>query len=292
MNSSTEDNNPQQQGLPERYTDPRLAAHIYFLPNLMTAGNLFFGFTAIIFCVNALLAKHGIAIAGDIQSATDLYRLAIGCIIASVLCDALDGRFARMGGRESLFGKEFDSIADIVSFGLAPALMVFFEILADPNVQTPRVRTAAGVIAFIYLLCGAIRLARFNVITHPITVKEGKFATSDFLGLPVPAAAGAVCSLLVLINSNALSENALPWVRMALPYLLLGIAILMVSTIPFPSFKKSKPTGLRPLKLALALCIAALTLIYWQVGLPCIFFGYIAFSVIRAAKNLPKKNAN
>src|SRR5690606_27881596 len=131
-----------------------------------------------------------------------LYEQAVWFIVAAVVCDALDGRLARLGGRESLFGKEFDSIADIVSFGLAPALMVFFPILS-PKDDTLIFQQLGWAIGFIYLLCAGIRLARFNVITHPLIISAGKEATGEFMGLPVPAAAGVIASLVLVLNSYA-----------------------------------------------------------------------------------------
>src|ERR1700760_3309492 len=93
---------------------------IYLLPNLMTAGNLFCGFAAILKIVEGALIQ-----ASDPDGAAVQFHVAIWCILASCIFDALDGRLARLGGHESPFGREFDSIADIVSFGVAPALMVY-----------------------------------------------------------------------------------------------------------------------------------------------------------------------
>src|SRR5476651_2126282 len=106
------------------------ASRIYFLPNLMTAGNLFCGFVAVIQCIQARLAETSPT--GDYLSGApaDHYRQAVWLIFGAAAFDALDGRLARMGGRESLFGAEFDSLADVVSFGIAPALMMFFFILS------------------------------------------------------------------------------------------------------------------------------------------------------------------
>src|SRR4249920_2368394 len=108
------------------------ASRIYFLPNLMTAGNLFCGFAAVIKCIQArLLTDSGeYAMLHPNLAWMTLYTHAVWLILLAVIFDSLDGRLARMGGRTSLFGAEFDSLADVVSFGMAPALMVFFLILS------------------------------------------------------------------------------------------------------------------------------------------------------------------
>ena len=102
------------------------ASRIYFLPNLMTAGNLFCGFVAVIHCIQARLAET--LPTGEYlnHSSSGHYTQAVWFIFGAAAFDTLDGRLARMGGRESLFGAEFDSLADVISFGIAPALMVFF----------------------------------------------------------------------------------------------------------------------------------------------------------------------
>lgn len=131
---------------PQRNTNP---AKIYLLPNLMTAGNLIFGFLAVLKIFDATLARE--------KGGTDwahTYLVSIYCILAACVFDLLDGRLARLGGKESPFGREFDSLADIVSFGVAPALLVFKIVLHEIPHQI------GWLIAGFYLLCGALRLAR------------------------------------------------------------------------------------------------------------------------------------
>src|SRR5215213_8022689 len=126
-------------------------AKIYLLPNLMTAGNLFCGFAAV------LRVYDGAREIDFLEAAADFHD-AIWFILAACIFDLLDGRLARLGGHESAFGREFDSLADIVSFGMAPALLVYQIVLQE----FPRV---CWIIAFVYLACGALRLARFNCIS-------------------------------------------------------------------------------------------------------------------------------
>ncbi|MFM8790289.1 MAG: CDP-alcohol phosphatidyltransferase family protein, partial [Chthoniobacterales bacterium] len=127
-------------------TDPN-GVKIYLLPNLMTAGNLFCGFAALINILDAVVQINaGLDPAGKIH-------VAIWFILGACIFDLLDGRLARLGGNESVFGREFDSLADIVSFGVAPALLVWQIVLRDFD-------RYGWLIAFVYLACGALRLAR------------------------------------------------------------------------------------------------------------------------------------
>lgn len=193
---------------PENPYNVAQASRIYFLPNLMTAGNLFCGFMAVINCIHARLAET--AIDGLYLGAlpTDHYRTAVWFILGAAAFDTLDGRLARMGGRESLFGAEFDSIADIISFGIAPALLMFFFIIS-PTQGIMWFRNVGWFVGFIYLLCAAIRLARFNVITNPLLHRTVSDSSKDFIGLPVPAAAGTVGALVLFLIHLANADKSL-----------------------------------------------------------------------------------
>lgn len=262
------------------------ASRIYFLPNLMTAGNLFCGFGAVINCIQArLIADHGeYATAHAGQTPEAHYTTAVWLILAAVVFDSLDGRLARLGGRTSLFGAEFDSLADVVSFGVAPALMVFFLILA-PTAEYQWFREFGWLIAFIYLLCGAVRLARFNVITNPLLKRAEQESNKDFLGLPVPAAAGAVASLVLFLLHLAENEKSLQRAALALPVLLVLISILMVSTIRYPSFKGVGWHTKTRLWVFVVLLIAGVLI--WklqEVAFLILFLSYLSFGIGRAIR--------
>src|SRR5437762_5862749 len=199
-------------------SDTRLK--IYFLPNLMTAGNLFCGFVALTKIVEADLSQGNY---NDI-------KVALIYILLAGIFDLLDGRLARMGGRESPFGREFDSLADLISFGVAPTFLVHRIVLKDAFPNHPQV---GWFIASIYLVCGAFRLARFNCLAAQAGTGGGK----EFLGFPIPAAAGLVASLTLFMmwwNEKEFAKGNWKW---ALPILMLFLSAMMVSEVKYPTFK-------------------------------------------------------
>ncbi len=208
---------PQIPSLPSETPEPRLK--IYFLPNLLTAGNLFCGFVALTKIVEADVTNGEY---GPI-------KLALGFILLACILDLFDGRVARMGGVESPFGREFDSLADLISFGAAPAFLVHRVVLKDVLEGHPE---AGWFIASIYLLCGAFRLARFNCLSA-----MGGSASKDFLGFPIPSAAGLVASLTLLIIKLNEKERDLGNWKYLVAIVLLFLSAMMVSTIKYPSFK-------------------------------------------------------
>lgn len=198
---------------------------IYLLPNMMTAGNLFCGFAAVLKIIEgALLNNSG-------ESAIHSYHTALAFILGACVFDLLDGRVARLGGFESPFGREFDSLADVVSFGLAPALLVYQIVLKDFH-QT------GWAIAFVYLLCGTLRLARFNCIaSSEKDPDEAKEHAKEFIGFPIPAAAGLIASLTLFMLWLEEGERTIGRWKFALPALLLFLSFMMFSHVRYPSFK-------------------------------------------------------
>jgi len=270
---------------PPPVNEAEAAARIYFLPNLMTAGNLFCGYVAVLRCIQAKFTATvegaGVTFVETIaRSPKELYEQAIWFILAAVAFDTLDGRMARLTRRESLFGKEFDSLADVVSFGMAPSLLVFFFLLS-PTEGMPLVSTIGGLIGFLYLLCAAVRLARFNVLTLPHWKDSPlKHHPGDFLGLPVPAAAGVIASLVLVLNRFDLSAFAV-----FLPILMLLISFLMVSRVPYPSLKAiGLRTSLRPRTFALLFVGAAGVFLFHYLAILILALGYVAFGLIRAIR--------
>src|SRR5258706_1043486 len=243
---------------------------IYFLPNLMTAGNLFCGFLALTKIVEAVPGSDNFNSA--IHHA--LFLILLACIF-----DLLDGRVARMGGNESPFGREFDSLADIVSFGAAPAFLVHRIVLAGVFVEHPQL---GWFIASVYLICGAFRLARFNCLA----AMNSSASSKEFLGFPIPAAAGLVASLTLLllwIEERGFSQSK--W-RFLLPVLLIFLSAMMVSEVKYPSFKSLDFRAKRSFAkmLIIVLCVGFF-LILWENVLPilapAIFTAYLLYGFVR-----------
>jgi CDP-diacylglycerol--serine O-phosphatidyltransferase len=197
---------------------------IYLLPNLMTAGNLFCGFTAILKILEGALLQQP-----NPDAAGELFHTAIWFILGACIFDLLDGRLARLGGHESAFGREFDSLADIVSFGVAPALMVYRVVLGEFS-------RAGWIIASVYLACGALRLARYNCVSAS---DEGTTSDSNksFTGFPITAAAGTIASITLFMLWLAQGEHQLGRWRFVLPPLMLFLSFMMFSRFRYPSFK-------------------------------------------------------
>jgi CDP-diacylglycerol---serine O-phosphatidyltransferase len=253
---------------PPENSDEKLK--IYFLPNLLTAGNLFCGFVALTKIVDA-------------NPLADNYfnqiKFALAFILLACIFDLFDGRVARMGGVESPFGREFDSLADLVSFGVAPAFLVQRVVLADVFGQYHQI---SWFIASIYLLCGAFRLARFNCLTAMNLPGTGK----DFLGFPIPSAAGLVASLtLLIIHLNENAKTLGKW-NYLIAAVLIFLSAMMVSTVKYPSFKslglRSKSTFWKMIGAA----IFAGALLIWHdkipyYVLPAFFTAYLIYGFIR-----------
>jgi CDP-diacylglycerol--serine O-phosphatidyltransferase len=268
--------------LKPQYSSPEEAARIYLLPNLFTAGNMLCGFLAIKNCIEARFTTL------SAEGRADHYNMAVWFILFACVCDLFDGRVARATKRESLFGAEFDSIADTVSFGVAPALMACFLVIKPE--ATDNVQLVTWLLAFIYLLCAGVRLARFNVLTNPLVPgNEKRVAGGDFVGLPSPAAAGMIASLVLVLSKimeakdqkNPFEETVQAWSWSLLPLMLI-ISFLMVSNVRFPSFKKLDWTArARTRGFILIIIGGAVVFRYPQYSFPTIFLGYITFSIFR-----------
>ena len=216
---------------------------IYFLPNLFTACNLFCGFLALTIIVSAPSLYHleaGYSSMDDqFEAAKGMIYWALELILLACVFDAFDGRVARMGGYESPFGREFDSLADIVSFGLVPAFLVHRVVLSD--VFREDMPEVGWFIASVYVICGALRLARFNclaAIAEEQSDDEKSEHANEFIGFPIPAAAALVATITYFLIWFEEREFVKGNWKFALPVLLLFLSAMMVSKVKYPTFKK------------------------------------------------------
>ncbi|MBI2058173.1 MAG: CDP-diacylglycerol--serine O-phosphatidyltransferase [Nitrospirae bacterium] len=230
---------------------------IYLLPNLLTTFSLFSGFYSIVATFQGNHLNAAIA------------------ILVSAFFDASDGKVARLTHTTSRFGVEYDSLADLVAFGVAPAFLIYHWALGPWG-------RLGWLAAFLFMACGALRLARFNVQFDSV---EHKW----FTGLPIPGAAAMVASTYLLYNF--LGKEVLDsrkFVFLAMAYLL---ALLMVSTIRYPSFKEVEFIQKKPIRW-LALFVLAITFVVWQPE-PTFFVGMLTYvctgpvgAIIRKVKGL------
>ncbi|HEV2351766.1 MAG TPA: CDP-diacylglycerol--serine O-phosphatidyltransferase [Terriglobia bacterium] len=212
----------------------RFKRGIYILPSLFTVGSLVCGYIAIL----ATLKATGM----DAEQGRFAFDTAAKAIGWAVLFDGFDGRIARLTNSSSDFGREFDSLADVITFGVAPAFLAFAwgvrpveEVFGTQLVQ--HLRDAGWVVTFAFLICGAARLARFNVDT-------GKPASDrkHFVGLPIPAAAGVIAALI-----HCIKWPVNDWVWSPIWLTIVGVlGFLMVSKMRYPSFKSIDLRRRRP----------------------------------------------
>ena len=189
-----------------------LRKSLFILPNLFTLSSIFCGFYAIV-------------LSGQNPSSDDLYRASL-LIIFAMFFDIVDGRVARLTRTQSAFGMQIDSLADVVSFGVAPAQLVYTWSLSGLGM-------IGVVVTFAYVACGAIRLARFNVLSTDTSGRPKK-PSKYILGLPIPGAAGVLVSL---VAANHAVDGELAGRRVLIAIIVLSLAFFMISTIKFRSFK-------------------------------------------------------
>jgi len=227
---------------------------VYLLPNLFTAGSLFCGLLAIIDTFNAYSGLDEIR--GDA-----LLMSACWLILLAAVLDGIDGKIARLTRTQSAFGINFDSLADLVSFGVAPGLLIY-SLLAEGN------NRIAISVSILYTICGALRLARFNV---QVTKEEKK----SFTGLPIPGAAGVVVSSFIIFR-----EINAPWVLKVLPVLMVVISYLMVSKINYPSFKNIELEKRKEFEyLFTAILLICLVVLLKQYKEYLIFAGFVGYAI-------------
>jgi len=219
--------------------------NLYILPNLFTSVNFFCGILSMTF-----------ALKGE-------FYIAAWVIVAGMLFDFLDGQVARLVNATSRFGVEYDSLADLVTFGIAPTILMYTVVLKDIN----RIGIA---VAFIYSVCCALRLARFNLNTV-------LFEKRNFVGLPTPAASGFLASVILL-------RSEFPWlsIDMVLPFFMLFLSFLMVSNIKYPALKsmiivKGKPF----INLVTVVLGTSIAIFHTELFLFFMFLFYVVYGLLR-----------
>ena len=195
---------------------------IFLLPSLLTTGNIFCGLLSMIYTLDGRYTESAVA------------------ILVAMVMDVLDGKVARLTKTTTQFGVEFDSLADVVSFGVAPGLLLYSWALGSLG-------RMGWLAAFLFVICGALRLARFNVIT---AVTDRRF----FVGLPIPAAAGCVASTVLLLGEREWSR----WEPVALTVATYFLAMLMVSTFRYWSFKELDFARRRPFRILIFVVLGVL----------------------------------
>lgn len=212
---------------------------IYVLPNLLTTVGLFCGFLAMVLAMD------------------QAFRLASIAVLVAMIFDFLDGKVARATNTTSRFGVEYDSLSDLVAFGVAPATMVYLWGLQSFG-------RLGWIAAFLYVACGALRLARFNVQTE-------KVGSKHFVGLPIPAAAAMVVSTVLLLDDLGYPGPVHHWTVVAM---VLALAFLMVSPVPFLSFKEIGFTRLKSFN-----WLVATLLLLTLIAIRPKFMGFVCFAV-------------
>jgi len=227
---------------------------MYILPSLFTTANLAAGYYAILQAMHATVGEpwH-----------FDFAAKAIGF---AVLFDGLDGRIARMTNTSSDFGRELDSLADVITFGVAPALLAYmwgFHLL--PQLMNPELHTKLGqfgaVASFLFLVAGASRLARFNIQVNPQPSNPGRPDKKYFVGMPIPAGAGVIAAVVHFTRGVPLVNPIMAIVALAL---VLTVAYLMVSTWRFYSFKDIHFNTRQPFRVMLLLAVIFVSIWFWS----------------------------
>ncbi len=241
-----------------KFKKEKLRRGIYILPNLCTSLNIFFGFYSVIASIDG---KFMVA--------------AISILIAGVF-DMLDGRIARAANATSKFGVEYDSLADLISFGLAPGLMMYLWALRPLG----RIGWLA---AFLFMTCGALRLARFNT-------QLGTVSSTHFVGLPIPLGAGMNCVTVLICYRFNIQESVNPIFLMTMLY---ALSFLMVSTIKYESFKKVELSRKMNFNV-LVTVVLILIFIAAQPSIAMFFIGVVyvisgPFNTIRRHKKIRRK---
>ncbi len=267
--------NPERRGLRKG---------LYLIPSAFTAANIGMGFYAVMSALRGF-QYVGTGIEEDLLRSAGYFDSAAKAIGWAVLFDMLDGRIARMTKTTTEIGIQLDSIADVVTFGLAPAVLVYTWGYGASLPEGSELHRLAWFLSFMYLMCGAFRLARFNVqATRPRVLAEGAIKTDkkSFVGLPIPVAGGLIAALVHFAPTPLIAygtERA--EIYSALLMILVGfLGVLMVSTLRFPSFKTVGTRSRSMRTIILAVAVGMLIFLYSQYVLLAIVITYILHGLL------------
>ena len=253
---------------------------LYVIPTIFTAANVGMGFLAVIYSIRGFQIVNSNPV-----GASEYFNFAAIAIGLAILFDTLDGRVARMTRTATGIGVQFDSLADVLTFGIAPISLIFsWGIASTYSDNTPQYGLGVFLL-FMYLMCGAFRLARFNLqSTRPRVLIEGtpKLDKKNFVGLPIPPAAGLMASIVHFapMPLNSYGESTAQLYATLMMILIACLGVLMVSTLRYSSMK-TVGTGRR--NLYVVLVIAAIGMLMWlysQYVLLILSVAYVSHGVI------------
>jgi CDP-diacylglycerol--serine O-phosphatidyltransferase len=249
MDNSIEQSEGWREGDPK---PRRMRRGMYILPSIFTAANVLLGYYAIMQVIRGTVDYAVAQASHTAPSGTAHFDIAAKAIGFAVLFDGLDGRVARMMGTASDFGRELDSLADVITFGIAPALLAWawgFHQIASSGANPDLIATlgrAGAVASFMFLIAGASRLARFNISVNPQPSNPGRPGKKYFVGMPIPAGAGVMAAVVHFFTGDPLERWALAIVWLVV---IVTVSYLMVSTWRFYSFKDINLKARQPARL-------------------------------------------
>ena len=285
MEEEIEDNKPAHSGLKKG---------LYLIPSAFTAANIAMGFLAVLSSVRGFQV-----ILLNPEQAAVYFAYAAKAIALAIVFDTLDGRVARMTRTSTEIGVQLDSLADVLTFGIAPIVLIYSWAIGATFDEGNLLHTLGVFVLFMYLMCGTFRLARFNLkATRPRVLIEGtqKVDKKNFVGLPIPPAAGLLAAIVYLhpLPVSSFPPHLSNIYTILMIVLLAVLGLLMVSTIRYNSFKTA---GSGKQSVYFILIIAALGMLVWlfpQYMLFAIAFAYVAHGVVWSIVSFlsPKRRRN
>ncbi len=256
--------------LAEKRARRRLRKGMFLLPSLFTLANMAAGFYAL---THAALA----AMTSDARLAASNFDRAAIAIGAAVFFDGMDGAIARLTNTASDFGRELDSLADVIAFGVAPAMLAWLwgfhqlPLLLDPNILDP-LRRGGAIAAFVFLAAGAARLARFNIQVNPQPSNPGRPGRKYFVGMPIPAGAGCIAAVVHFRSGHPVQ---LWWTAALWVIFIVVLAFLMVSRWRFWSAKSLDFRSGHPFRLVVIIGLLIYAILYYSryvlLAMACVY---------------------